>query len=31
MTHQEQVAEALKTMDFYKLAKLTIERSSDEN
>lgn len=25
MTHKEQVAEALRTMDFYKLAKLTME------
>lgn len=31
MTRKERVAEALKNMDFYELAKLTIERSGDED
>jgi len=31
MTKEERLDEALRTMDFYELAKITYERSGDEN
>ena len=31
MTSEEKLDEALRTMDFYELAKLTYERSNNEN